>query len=77
MVYAMSFGSILLGALIGGIVSSGAIIGITFLGTMVPWWALLLIGAGGSLIGGLLAGILAKGYTTKVKLLPGLLILVI
>jgi len=61
MVYAMSFGSILLGALIGGIVSSGAIIGITFLGTMVPWWALLLIGAGGSLIGGLLAGILAKG----------------
>ena len=57
----MSFGSVLLGALIGGIVSSGAIIGITFLGTLVPWWALLLIGVGGSLIGGLLAGILAKG----------------
>ncbi|MHA1761664.1 MAG: hypothetical protein ACTSXA_13705 [Candidatus Heimdallarchaeota archaeon] len=57
----MSFGSVMLGMLIGGIVSSGAIIGITFLGTLVPWWALLLIGVGGSLIGGLLAGILAKG----------------
>ncbi len=57
----MSFGSVMLGMLIGGIVSGGAIIGITFLGTLVPWWALLLIGVGGSLIGGLLAGILAKG----------------
>lgn len=57
----MSFGSVMLGMLIGGIVSSGAIIGITFLGALVPWWALLLIGVGGSLFGGLLAGILAKG----------------
>lgn len=57
----MSFGSIMLGMLIGGIVSSGAIIGVTFLGTLVPWWAVLLIGAAGCLFGGLLAGILAKG----------------
>ncbi|MHA1211552.1 MAG: hypothetical protein ACTSSH_03735, partial [Candidatus Heimdallarchaeota archaeon] len=51
----------LLGALIGGLISSGAIIGITFLGTLVPWWALLLIAGGGTLIGGVLAGVIAKG----------------
>lgn len=57
----MSFSSILLGMLIGGIVSSGAIIGITFLGTLIPWWAVILIAAAGCLLGGLVAGILAKG----------------
>ncbi|MBN1330978.1 MAG: hypothetical protein JXA54_16015 [Candidatus Heimdallarchaeota archaeon] len=57
----MSFGSILLGALIGGVISSGAVIGITFLGTLVPWWALLLIAGGGTLIGGFVAGLIAKG----------------
>ncbi|NHJ04366.1 MAG: hypothetical protein EAX90_06055 [Candidatus Heimdallarchaeota archaeon] len=72
----MSFGSILLGALIGGIVSTGAIIGVTFLGTMVPWWALLLIGAGGCLIGGILAGVVAKGAGSGALagLLSGLLV---
>ncbi|HUT79996.1 MAG TPA: hypothetical protein VMZ29_02245 [Candidatus Bathyarchaeia archaeon] len=57
----MSFGSILLGALIGGVISSGAVIGTTFLGTLVPWWALLLIAGGGTLIGGFVAGLIAKG----------------
>ena len=57
----MSFLSILLGAFVGGIISSGAIIGITFLGTLVPWWALLLIAAGGTLIGGFVGGLLARG----------------
>lgn len=57
----MSFGSILLGALIGGIISAGGIIGTTFLGTLVPWWALLLIGAGGVLIGGFVGGLIARG----------------
>ncbi|MHA1124260.1 MAG: hypothetical protein ACTSO7_03950 [Candidatus Heimdallarchaeota archaeon] len=57
----MSFLSVLLGALIGGIVSTGALIGITFLGSMVPWWALLLIAVGGTLIGGFAAGLLARG----------------
>lgn len=72
----MSFGSIILGMLISGIVSSGAIIGVTFLGTMVPWWALLLIGAAGCLFGGLLAGILAKGVGAGALagLLSGLLV---
>ncbi len=57
----MSFGSILLGALIGGVISSGAVIGITFLGTLVPWWALILIAGGGTLIGGFVGGLIAKG----------------
>jgi hypothetical protein len=57
----MSFLSVLLGALVGGAISSGAIIGITFLGTLVPWWALLLIAIGGTLIGGIVAGLLARG----------------
>ena len=57
----MSFGSVLLGALIGGAISSGAIIGITFLGALVPWWALLLIAVGGTFIGGLVGGLLARG----------------
>ena len=72
----MSFGSVLLGALIGGIISSGAIIGITFLGTMVPWWALLLIGAGGCLFGGIIAGVIAKGGGSGALagLLSGLLV---
>jgi len=74
----MSFGSILLGMLIGGILSSGAIIGITFLGTMVPWWAVLLIGAAGCLFGGLLAGVLAKGAGAGALagLLSGLIVFV-
>jgi len=74
----MSFGSILLGMLIGGIVSTGAIIGVTFLGSLVPWWALLLIGAAGCLLGGLLAGILAKGAGAGALagLLSGLLVFV-
>ena len=74
----MSFGSILLGMLIGGIVSSGAIIGVTFLGTFVPWWALLLIGAAGCLLGGLLAGIIAKGAGAGALagLLSGILVFV-
>ena len=74
----MSFGSILLGALIGGIISSGALIGITFLGSLVPWWALLLIGAGGCLIGGILAGVVAKGAGSGALagLLSGLLVFV-
>ena len=57
----MSFGSVLLGALVGGAISSGALIGITFLGTMVPWWALLLIAIGGAFIGGIVGGLLARG----------------
>ncbi|MHA1557250.1 MAG: hypothetical protein ACTSPM_09995 [Candidatus Heimdallarchaeota archaeon] len=74
----MSFGSIMLGMLIGGIVSSGAIIGVTFLGTLVPWWAVLLIGAAGCLFGGLLAGILAKGAGAGALagLLSGILVFV-
>ena len=74
----MSFGSILLGALIGGIISSGALIGITFLGTLVPWWALLLIGAGGCLIGGILAGVVAKGAGSGALagLLSGLIVFI-
>jgi len=60
-VYIMSFGSILLGALIAGVISSGAIIGITFLGTLVPWWAILLIAIGGILVGGFVGGLVAKG----------------
>ncbi|NHJ46784.1 MAG: hypothetical protein FK733_03255 [Asgard group archaeon] len=57
----MSFGSVLLGALVGGAISSGALIGITFLGTLVPWWALLLIAVGGTFIGGIIGGLLARG----------------
>ncbi|MHA1629266.1 MAG: hypothetical protein ACTSXO_12835 [Candidatus Heimdallarchaeota archaeon] len=57
----MSFGSILLGALIAGVISTGSIIGITFLGTLVPWWAILLIAIGGLLIGGFVGGLVAKG----------------
>ena len=74
----MSFGSILLGMLIGGILSSGAIIGVTFLGTLVPWWAVLLIGAAGCLFGGLLAGVLAKGAGAGALagLLSGLIVFV-
>jgi hypothetical protein len=59
----MSFGTILLGALIGGVVSGGAVIGITFL-TAVPailWWHMLLIAVGGTFIGGLIGGLVAKG----------------
>jgi len=74
----MSFGSILLGALIGGIISSGALIGITFLGTLVPWWALILIAAGGTLIGGFVAGLLAKGggAGALAGILSGLIVMV-
>lgn len=57
----MSFLRVLLGTFVGGIISTGAIIGITFLGTMVPWWALLLIAVGGCLIGGFVGGLLAQG----------------
>ena len=74
----MSFGSIILGALIGGAISSGAIIGITFLFTLLPWWAVLLIGVGGSLIGGVIAGVLAKGVGAGALagLLSGLIVLI-
>ncbi len=72
----MSFGSILLGMLVGGIFSTGAIIGATFLGRFVPWWAVLLIGAAGCLFGGLIAGIFAKGIGAGALagLLSGLLV---
>ena len=63
MVYTMSFGSILLGALIGGVISSGGVIGTTFL-TAVPailWWHMLLIAVGGTFIGGFIGGLVAKG----------------
>ncbi|NHJ84598.1 MAG: hypothetical protein FK734_04000 [Asgard group archaeon] len=59
----MSFGSILLGALIGGVISGGGIIGITFL-TSVPailWWHMLLIAVGGTIIGGFIGGLIARG----------------
>jgi hypothetical protein len=59
----MSFGSILLGALIGGVISGGGVIGITFL-TAVPailWWHMLLIAVGGTFIGGFIGGLIAKG----------------
>ncbi len=74
----MSFGSILLGALIGGVLSSGAVIGISFLFTLLPWWAILLIGAGGSLIGGIIAGVIAKGVGAGALagLLSGLIVLI-
>ena len=74
----MSFGSIILGALIGGAISGGAVIGITFLFTLLPWWAVLLIGVGGSLIGGVIAGVLAKGVGAGALagLLSGLIVLI-
>lgn len=73
----MSFLSVLLGALVGGAISSGAIIGITFLGTLVPWWALLLIAVGGTFIGGFVSGLLARGAGAGflAGLLSGLLVL--
>ncbi len=74
----MSFGSILLGALIGGVISSGGIIGITFL-TAVPailWWHMLLIAVGGTFIGGFVGGLVAKGggAGALAGLLSGLLV---
>ena len=59
----MSFGSILLGALIGGVISSGGIIGITFLAAFpaILWWHMLLIAVGGTFIGGFVGGLVAKG----------------
>lgn len=74
----MSFGRFLLGTLLGGIISAGAIIGITFLGSMVPWWALLLIGAGGCLFGGFVAGLIAQGAGkgALAGLFSGLIVLV-
>jgi hypothetical protein len=59
----MSFGSILLGALIGGVISGGGIIGITFLAAVpaILWWHMLLIAVGGTFIGGFIGGLVAKG----------------
>ena len=74
----MSFGRILLGALVGGVLSSGAIIGVSFLGTLVPWWAILLIAIGGILIGGFVGGLLAQGGGTGAiaGLLSGIIVTV-
>ncbi len=74
----MSFGSILLGALIGGVISSGGIIGITFLTAfpVILWWHMLLIAVGGTFIGGFVGGLVAKGggAGALAGLLSGLLV---
>ncbi|MCE7743536.1 MAG: hypothetical protein GPJ52_00210 [Candidatus Heimdallarchaeota archaeon] len=74
----MSFGSILLGALIGGVISSGGIIGITFLAAVpaILWWHMLLIAVGGTFIGGFVGGLVAKGggAGALAGLLSGLLV---
>ena len=74
----MSFGSILLGALIGGVISSGGIIGITFLTAfpVILWWHMLLIAVGGTFIGGFIGGLVAKGggAGALAGLLSGLLV---
>ncbi len=59
----MSFGSILLGALIGGVISGGGVIGITFLAGVgsILWWHMLLIAIGGTFIGGFIGGLVARG----------------
>ena len=74
----MSFGSILLGALIGGVISSGGVIGITFLTAfpVILWWHMLLIAVGGTFIGGFVGGLVAKGggAGALAGLLSGLLV---
>lgn len=57
----MSFLSVLLGSLIGGILSEGALIGLAFAGKLVAWWLALLLGALGCMIGGFVAGLIARG----------------
>ncbi|NHJ33274.1 MAG: hypothetical protein FK732_10445 [Asgard group archaeon] len=74
----MSFVTILLGALIGGVISSGAVIGITFLAGVggILWWHMLLIAIGGTFIGGFVGGLVAKGggAGALAGLLSGLLV---
>ncbi|MEA2070915.1 MAG: hypothetical protein U9O98_06450 [Asgard group archaeon] len=57
----MSFLTILLGFIIGGLVSEGALIGLALLGKMVAWWLAIVLGGVGCLIGGFVAGLIAQG----------------
>ena len=61
MVYTMSFLRVLLGILIGGLISTGAIIGSFYAGTLVAWWLVLVLAGVGCLIGGLVAGLISQG----------------
>lgn len=57
----MGFFSILIGFIVGGLVSEGAMIGLAFAGKLVTWWLALILGAVGCLFGGFVAGMIARG----------------
>jgi hypothetical protein len=57
----MSFLSVLLGCIIGGVISEGAMLGLAFLGKMVAWWLALILGGVGCMVGGFVGGLIARG----------------
>lgn len=63
----MSFIRILIGALIGSLISCGAAIGLIYGGIQVVWWLAIVLGCIGLIIGGFIAGFISRDR------LPGLI----